>query len=78
MSSPDERCISRTRLEDQLAWYDRKSVDCARRFKVLKGAEMIAAAAIPVVAGEHAPAVTAAVLPRSRLDHAGEAHRDPR
>jgi Protein of unknown function (DUF4231) len=62
VSSPDEHSVSRARLEDQLAWYDRKSVDCARRFKVLKGAEMIAAAAIPVVAVEHTPAITAAVL----------------
>ena len=62
MSSPDEHSVSRARLEDQLTWYDRKSVDCARRFKVLKGAEMIAAAAIPVVAVEHTPAITAAVL----------------
>jgi hypothetical protein len=61
-SSPDESGVSFARLEDQLRWYDRKSVDCHRRFQALKGAEMIAAAAIPVVAVEHTPAVTAAVL----------------
>ncbi len=44
------------RLEDQIAWYDRKSATCQRRFKWLKGAQLVAAAAIPVVAtlGVHA------------------------
>ena len=50
------------RLEDQIGWYDRKSAENQRRFKVLKGLQLLAAAAIPVVAtvGLHA-AVPAAL-----------------
>lgn len=44
------------RLEDQIRWYDEKSGDNQRRFKVLKGLQLLAAATIPVVAtvGLHA------------------------
>ena len=35
------------RLEDQIAWYDRKSMFNQRRSKMVKAAQMIAAAAIP-------------------------------
>jgi Protein of unknown function (DUF4231) len=38
------------RLEDQIAWYSRKSAENQRRFKVLKGIQLATAAAIPVVA----------------------------
>jgi uncharacterized protein DUF4231 len=38
------------RLEDQIAWYDRKSAENQRRFKLLKAAQLTTAAAIPVVA----------------------------
>lgn len=38
------------RLEDQINWYDAKSGHAQRRFKWLKGAQLVAAAAIPVVA----------------------------
>lgn len=38
------------RLEDQIAWYDRKSAENQRRFKLLKGVQLGTAAAIPVVA----------------------------
>ena len=38
------------RLEDQIRWYDRKSAENQRRFKVLKALQLLAAAAIPVVA----------------------------
>lgn len=38
------------RLEDQIAWYDRKSAENKRWFRLLKGAQLSAAAAIPVVA----------------------------
>jgi hypothetical protein len=44
------------RLEDQLAWYDRKSGDAQRWFKLLKIAQIVTAAAIPVMAGNSAPA----------------------
>ncbi len=48
------------RLEDQIEWYDRKSGENQRRFKLLKGSQLVAAAAIPVAAtfGAH-PAVAA-------------------
>jgi hypothetical protein len=38
------------RLEDQIAWYDRKSDENQRRFKLLKGVQLATAGAIPVVA----------------------------
>ena len=38
------------RLEDQIARYDSKSGICQRRFKWLKGVQLVAAAAISVVA----------------------------
>ena len=33
-----------SRLEDQIAWYDAKSGENERRFKVLKGIQLISAA----------------------------------
>ena len=42
--------ITLERLEDQIAWYDRKSGEAQRRFKLLKAAQLLAAAAIPIVA----------------------------
>ena len=50
------------RLEDQIRWYDEKSAENQRRFKVLKGLQLVAAAVIPVVAtlGLH-PGVPAAL-----------------
>ena len=38
------------RLEDQIRWYDEKSTFNNRRFKVIKGAQLLSAATIPVVA----------------------------
>ena len=38
------------RLEDQITWYDRKSMSCQRIFKRIKIAEIIAAALIPFLA----------------------------
>jgi hypothetical protein len=38
------------RLEDQIQWYGDKSDVNQRRFKVIKGAQLLSAAAIPVVA----------------------------
>ena len=51
-----------TRLVDQLAWYDRKSVAAQRAFKRLKVIEVVLAAAIPVVAGLRWPTWVTAVL----------------
>ncbi|MDW5592928.1 DUF4231 domain-containing protein [Conexibacter stalactiti] len=39
------------RLEEQIAWYDRKSGHSQRCFKALKVLQIVIAAAIPVVAG---------------------------
>jgi len=44
------------RLQDQLAWYDKKSQVNQSRFKLLKICQMVTAAAIPVAAGVSAPA----------------------
>jgi hypothetical protein len=43
------------RLEDQIAWYDRKSGENQRWFKGLKVCQIVTAAAIPVAAGVSAP-----------------------
>jgi hypothetical protein len=50
------------RLEDQLAWYDRKSTLNQRWYKQLKLVELAVAAALPVVAGLRAPAWAVGVL----------------
>ena len=38
------------RLEDQIGWYERRSATNQQRFKLVKAVQLIAAAAIPVVA----------------------------
>jgi hypothetical protein len=43
------------RLEDQIAWYDKKSSTCQRNYKRIKLIEIIAAALIPFVVGAHIP-----------------------
>jgi hypothetical protein len=45
------------RLEDQIAWYDRKSGYNQRTFKWFKVVEIASAALIPFCAGVHAPAI---------------------
>ena len=53
------------RLEDQLGWYDRKSVAAQQAYKRLKVVELVIAAAVPVLAGLQVPAAltaTAAAL----------------
>jgi hypothetical protein len=42
------------RLEDQVGWYDRKSQAAQRAFKRLKVLQLVAAAAVPVVAAAEA------------------------
>jgi hypothetical protein len=44
------------RLEDQIAWYDRQSGRAQHWFKRLKICQIVVAAAIPVAAGNSAPA----------------------
>jgi len=38
-----------SRLEDQLAWYDNKSMLCQSRYKAYKVAQLILAATIPII-----------------------------
>lgn len=47
---------ARARLEDQIAWYDRKSQHNQRWFKRVKVGQLVTAAAIPVAAAENADA----------------------
>ena len=47
--SPDE--YIEQRVDDQISWYDRKSLSAQQWFKRLRGAEIVCAAAIPVLAG---------------------------
>jgi len=50
------------RLEDQLAWYDRKSVMAQRWYKALRVLQLVLSVSIPVVVGFGAPGTVAAVL----------------
>jgi hypothetical protein len=50
------------RLEDQLGWYDHKSMSAQRAFKGLKLIEIAAAAVIPAVVGFGVPAAVPAGL----------------
>ena len=50
------------RLEDQLGWYDRKSVDCQRAYKRVKLIQLVVGATVPVVAGLGLPAAVTATL----------------
>jgi hypothetical protein len=50
------------RLEDQLGWYDRKSMDAQRTYKRLKVLQLLAAAAVPVAAAAEAPSWVIAAL----------------
>jgi len=47
---PDGDNITFARLEDQIAWYDMKSGVAQRWYKRVKAAQLICAAAVPVVA----------------------------
>jgi hypothetical protein len=49
MISPDE--YIEQRLNDQIAWYDRRSITNKRWFKRLRFAEIVAAATIPFLSG---------------------------
>jgi hypothetical protein len=43
--------VTLDRLENQIEWYDQRSGYCQRMFKGLKIAELVAAGAIPLLAG---------------------------
>lgn len=47
---PDQDDVTLGRLEDQISWYDQKSQFNQKRFKLLKAAQLLSAATIPVVA----------------------------
>jgi hypothetical protein len=51
-----------SRLEDEIRWYSRKSARCQRLYKWLKFVEIVAAAAIPLLAGFDTPVEVLAVL----------------
>ncbi len=57
-----ERGPAWDRLEDQLDWYDRKSVIAQRAYKRVKLGQLIVGATVPVVAGLQAPAAVTATL----------------
>lgn len=50
------------RLEDQIAWYDRKSTSAKRWFTRLKLVELIVAAAVPAIAAAKGPPALLTVL----------------
>lgn len=50
------------RLDEQIAWYDRKSRECQLRYKAFKAVVIIGAAAIPVVAAFDVPVYVAGIL----------------
>ena len=49
--SMNEEEYMKTRVDDQIGWYDAKSQRAQKYFKRLSGSGIVAAAAIPVVAG---------------------------
>jgi hypothetical protein len=67
------------RLEDQLSWYDAKSIAAQKAYKRLKVAQLFLAAAVPVLAAvDAAPGVIAglggAVLITEGLQQLGQFH----
>jgi hypothetical protein len=50
------------RLEDQLGWYDRKSVAAQKAYKRVKLSQLIVGATVPVVAGLQVTAAVTATL----------------
>ena len=57
---PDD--VAWQRLEDQLGWYDRKSMSCQRAYKRTKTAQLVLGSAVPVLAlTQDAAILTAAV-----------------
>ena len=50
------------RLEDQLGWYDRKSMQAQSAYRRVKLVELVVAAGVPVVAALRAPAALTAGL----------------
>src|SRR4051812_12417197 len=61
-SGPEASGPTWDRLEDQLAWYDRKSIAAQRAYKRLKVLQLLVAASIPVGAAASASAWLTAAL----------------
>jgi hypothetical protein len=59
MSTPN---ATMQRLDDQIEWYDKRSMSNQRAFKWLKGIEIVGAALVPFAAGASAPAVITGAL----------------
>ena len=47
----NEETYLKERVDDQIGWYDKKSRQAQARYKALRGFEVIAAAAIPLLTG---------------------------
>lgn len=60
MEQPDHPTLER--LETQIRWYDEKSIENQRKFKLMKGLQLLAAATVPVVAVVDLHAAYAAAL----------------
>jgi hypothetical protein len=54
--APDTTSVGYERLEDQIGWYDRKAEFNQRWYWSLKMVQLVAAAVVPVAAGQSAPA----------------------
>lgn len=50
MDITEEQYI-KERLEDQISWYDNKSIKCQKNFKVIKSTVIILSASIPFLVG---------------------------
>jgi hypothetical protein len=57
--APNAEQVTLARLEDQIAWYSRKSRSAQRRYKWMKGVTIVSAALIPVLTTAKIPYTTA-------------------
>jgi hypothetical protein len=53
--APDTTSVAYKRLEDQIGWYNRKAEFNQRWYWSLKVVQIVAAAVVPITAGESAP-----------------------
>lgn len=57
-----ETDITIQRVNDQINWYDKRSISNQRAFKWLNSIEIVAAALVPFAAGANAPAIITGAL----------------
>ncbi len=62
VDSGPERGVTWGRLEDQIAWYDRKSQAAQRLYKRVKVVELVVAAAVPPLAALRASAAVVSIV----------------